>query len=474
MSFFASANLFCKGTRYGRYYEEGRLCDVTLQAVARDGTSRDFNVHRIIMAGAGDVWEALLGGRGFLEEGQKVIQIHETDAETLGLIVRSVYGLEGPVSAEDCVHMINAADKFGMENLRTALSARFIKLKPIFADNRDLFLRILLGTAAQTEDSSSDGESDSDSNSHETAAKRGKFDHTEQPEQPGDDATLKPFYCVDEAVREYCEEQVVAEFGILVADEELLSQMTDTIMVRLLEANNLNMPEIEIFRAAMKWSELTDIPLCRPEAVEDCIRYPMMNGAEIAEVRKSELVCDSTVLLAYRARTEGHIDETDQEWPFKWLCPRFSQEKMVKLPRFSKDIVGMEYSSKKFIICGNFWRLILEYREAAGQATHAAQQADGQAAKSVGLWVFLCWDGASGDGEDDSAGLVVSYGVRCRSLPGTPQVWDHIHYKARFSWGQHLFMLDLDDLPPVLAAGGTLRFDLGLCVRSMRSPWGDN
>eukprot|EP00123_Amoebidium_parasiticum_P009937 comp19789_c2_seq2/m.23744 comp19789_c2_seq2/g.23744 ORF comp19789_c2_seq2/g.23744 comp19789_c2_seq2/m.23744 type:complete len:467 (-) comp19789_c2_seq2:159-1559(-) len=463
MSFFASANLFCKGTRYGRYYEEGRLCDVTLQAVARDGTSRDFNVHRIIMAGAGDVWEALLGGRGFLEEGQKVIQIHETDAETLGLIVRSVYGLEGPVSAEDCVHMINAADKFGMEHLRAALSARFLKLRPKFADNCHLFLHILLG-AAQMQGPDPENASDWNSN-NETAAKQGKYD------QP-DDRALMPFYCVDETVREYCEAQVAAGFRILVGDEELLQQMTDTAMKRLLQLNNLNIPEIEIFRGTLKWSKLTGIPLCRPGAgieLEDCIRYPMMTGTDIAEVRKSGLVCDKAVLLAYRARTEGHIDGIDEEWPADWLCPRFSQEKRVKLPPFTLALSHQTNFGKTFAFCGNDWRLMLQYEY---DDPDEPGETDGQPPKKLTLWVYLFWNGASADEEDDPAGLVVSFGVRCKSLPGKPQAWGHKQYTNSASdWGQCMFKLDVDDMPLLLAAGGTLVFDFGLCARSLRSPW---
>eukprot|EP00124_Ichthyophonus_hoferi_P004322 Ihof_evm6s461 gene=Ihof_evmTU6s461 len=131
---------------FGRLYTEGKLCDLTLRTVNNDGTKRDFMVHRALMASASEYWERLLTSNWPIEMDQSVIPIFEMSSSVLDLLLRCTYGLEPVMSLEQCVDVMEAADRFLMDDLRNELHTKFLLSNPSFNDNQDLFLRIVIGS----------------------------------------------------------------------------------------------------------------------------------------------------------------------------------------------------------------------------------------------------------------------------------------------------------------------------------------
>eukprot|EP00123_Amoebidium_parasiticum_P010358 comp20054_c0_seq1/m.24644 comp20054_c0_seq1/g.24644 ORF comp20054_c0_seq1/g.24644 comp20054_c0_seq1/m.24644 type:complete len:476 (-) comp20054_c0_seq1:46-1473(-) len=367
-------------------YKSGQMADVTLVAVAPDGTKQTFQVNRAIMARNSDYWEKLLGTADFLEKRTTTVTIPDIQPRILDMVLQVCYdGALENIDPESHILLISAADRFCMEQFESRLVKELFDSRLTYTDNQDLLIRIFLGSL-QAEEKTGEEENESENEENEEKSekekgtakepekrKRGrktvestpKRAKREKENEKGDKGPTGhvPLFCSNAKVRNYCTDLVLANASFVLEDKEILHRLPAGAMKLLLSHDYADAKEIVFFRAAMEWCKSTGEKF---QEVAECVRYPLMSSEEFAEVCKADVLDKKgyrmLVRVLQRTRTESAAKEPI-ECPKSWMVPRLTNRLEAKIT-FPETFSGQKTDRMEFSSCGFDWLVYCEFAKA--------------------------------------------------------------------------------------------------------------
>lgn len=112
--------------------DDGTLSDVTLSVVGEDGSEvRSFDCHRVILAASSAYFRAIFTS-DCRESTERIVKLTDVDAEALESIITLSYGATLTLSHTNAVSLLQAAEFYGISDLREKCTSFF--RMPLSAD----------------------------------------------------------------------------------------------------------------------------------------------------------------------------------------------------------------------------------------------------------------------------------------------------------------------------------------------------